>query len=202
MLSSNSSQNQVSLHFSLCSFLYHLSPVASTRGEIYAERNQFSDCKPLSSLGRRLGLEPKGTKTPPDYWQRGIWRWTASASFNVLHQIRINILTSVSAKASLCVLIRCDGGRLQRDQSGGEVYQKWCHSTGVCCWSLRHDVRAFNRPFSSQLFFLCSYWILHSYPWPLFVQATETQQPGAVVRGDCGGEGQSLHRYRVHGQGQ
>lgn len=35
-----------------------------------------------------------------------------------------------------------------------------------------------------------------------FVQATEAQQPGAVARGNCGGEGQSLHRHRVHGEGR
>lgn len=33
----------------------------------------------------------------------------------------------------------------------------------------------------------------------VFRQATEAQQPGAVARGNRGGEGQSLHRHRIHG---
>lgn len=43
--------------------------------------------------------------------------------------------------SSLCLPLRCDGGRLQRDQGGGQVYQKRRHSAGVHRGGLGHDVR-------------------------------------------------------------
>lgn len=95
------------------------------------------------------------------------------------------------------VLVRCDGGRLQRDQGGSQVYQKWRHSTGLHRWGLCHDVR------SPPPLFLCP-----SGTTPLMVtvdlffrclKATEAQQPGAIVGGNCWGAWQSLHRHRVHG---
>lgn len=99
---------------------------------------------------------------------------------------------------------RCDGGRLQRDQGGGQVYQKWRHSAGVHRWGLGHDVSIpVNIYMPLRLHVKCKllyrmefdYYLLHL----CFVKATEAQQPGAVVRSNCGGAGQPLHRHRIHG---
>lgn len=99
------------------------------------------------------------------------------------------------------VLVRCDGGRLQRDQGGSQVYQKWCHSASLHRWGLCHDVR-------SPPLFLCPSGTTResSYGNRWFVlllfrclKATEAQQPGAIVGGNCWGARQSLHRHRVHG---
>lgn len=110
---------------------------------------------------------------------------------------------------SSVVPLRCDGGRLQRDQGGGQVHQKRRHGAGVHRRGLGHDVRIpADVPASLQA--TChSEEVLRQtdlhclFPLCLcLLKATEAQQPGAVVRGDRGGAGQPLHRHRVHGQGQ
>lgn len=105
----------------------------------------------LCCLGRRLGLEQKGAETLADHWQRRVWRWginftRISASFNFINQSQnYNIALDVVLKFNhVCVLLRCDGRRLQRDQGGGQVYQKWCYSAGFHRRGLCHDVRSFS----------------------------------------------------------
>lgn len=103
----------------------------------------------LSSLGRRLGLEQKGAETPADYWQGRVWRWGTDQGYLhrliLIHQsitvISRFVLDMAPKRDVVRVLSRCDGGRLQRDQGGGQVYQKWRHSAGFHRRGLRHDVR-------------------------------------------------------------
>lgn len=169
----------------------------------------------LCCLGRRLGLEQKGAETLADHWQRRVWRWginftRISASFNFINQSQnYNIALDVVLKFNhVCVLLRCDGRRLQRDQGGGQVYQKWCYSAGFHRRGLCHDVRSFS--YCSDTLLLNNNLIISSTLTLFFfllrllcsIQTTEAHQPGAVARGNCRGEGQSLHRHRVHGQGK
>lgn len=113
---------------------------------------------------------------------------------------------STHVKIIVCSVLRCNGWRLQRDQGGCQVYQKWCHSTGLYCRSLCHDVNHCTvLVFRPKIHQCIRYGEVSSWWHKCFCcvsQAVETQQPGAVVRCNSRGEGQSLYCYRVHGQGQ
>lgn len=61
--------------------------------------------------------------------------------FHFSHQAKVT-LENVVKLCPLCVLVRCDGRRLQRDQGGGQVHQKWRYSTGFHRWGFCHDVRS------------------------------------------------------------
>lgn len=107
------------------------------------------------------------------------------------------------------VPLRRDGGRLQRDQSGGQVYQKRRHGAGVHRRGFGHDVRILaDVPCASSgrcrvcFAALRRCWLRLFLLHLCLLKATEAQQPGAVIRGDRGGAWQPLHCHRVHGQGQ
>lgn len=116
-------------------------------------------------LCRWLGPEQKGSETAADHRQGRVRRWGGVLFW------RTGAVDVFGPSPLPFVPLRCDGGRLQRDQGGGQVHQKRRHGAGVHRWGLGHDVRI-RIPAPPQVKFVWKLWRAFKLNWIVCFSST------------------------------